>query len=1192
MILLLLNCPALTAQEKSDFDPNIFLNIARYHVAVDEYPKAINNYEHFLSFHKDNEPANLEYARVLFWMGKINKSLDVLDHLIKVKGRKPELLLEKATVLSFGKKFEDAIAIYNEILAKEPDNMSAHLGLSYIYLKSPAKSNSGKEYRTRINELQERFKFSVQRDIAQTNKIADELKYKAKSRSGLSKQQILLELAFLKRNVEKYDESVHYFRRYLENDDDNKVRLELARTLNWAKRLPEAISELNIILKKDPQNIEALHELAMYESWLGNTDDADSHYAKLIEIVPENIDYRLERADNLKWAAYKSRSNSVYKDILAKDPSNKKAWQGFLETASLSQLIELNKKQNENRDIVIAIHNYYMKDKRYEEDVIMLERYLRKHPRDVRLLQALSTAYISSSKFEEAKDINKRILKINPKNKYARTTLPKLYYWTEGYEEAASLYADLERSRELSTDEKYEYAEVLFNIGKKEEAKLYYRQVFKENPQHEEIFDKLIEVNDYETLEEQFNKNPVDRELARLVSNNYIINEQLEGAARVLKKHLEYDPKDYKSTLLLARVLSWDGKYDESIIYYDTLLHSDYPIDSLAITLESANVASWSGDLSAAFNRYKLVLREDPENVDALVGISKIYMWQGNSKMERQTYEKIIEVSPVNMYAIRMLERSKNNPSVKIPKLEAYLKEHPKDTKTIKELITLYEQIEDYDKAYVLAKQLSQTDPDNKELLARLETARQKSSEMAEARIIELRRKIYKRPFSKAPRKELINFFLSRNRNEEAIEQLQQYLILFPEDREMREKYAAVLSWEGRYSQAGQEYETLMLKDPGNIEYKVALARIWSWERPEKYPAALKLTNEVIAASPKNSEAHLIRGNLYYYSDNHDKALRDYRKTLSLDKDNMEAKDGIDTILNYKSEYSARLGFWYKEDNVDFKDITAYLELLAKWNRTLDSKLRYSHSTYMKSPNPDLNAERIKFTQGLRLSDYFYTSAFMGYNKYIDHGGTYDYGASLQYRFTWHDHVTLGFENTDILTDVFTYESLSPKLIDSNYVTLNALYHVTNNSYFNFDSKIGFYSDDNRSFMTSLVYSWTFNLDPVIAFIGSFRFFRVNEKLYAVPRYWDPPWYFSLVPGLYIEVELTDSILWFADGWIGWGIEDGNSELEIGIDSGFGFKITRGIEARLQAFYSQTGRDLNSQNYYLYGARGYISFGF
>ena len=125
-----------------------------------------------------------------------------------------------------------------------------------------------------------------------------------------------------------------------------------------------------------------------------------------------------------------------------------------------------------------------------------------------------------------------------------------------------------------------------------------------------------------------------------------------------------------------------------------------------------------------------------------------------------------------------------------------------------------------------------------------------------------------------------IQGLIANERHDEAIEGLQQYLILFPEDQEMREKLASVLSWEGRYAQAGQEYETLMLKDPGNIRYKIALARIWSWERPEKYPAALKLTNEVLKADSNNSEAHLIRGNVYYYSGNYDKALADSPKVV------------------------------------------------------------------------------------------------------------------------------------------------------------------------------------------------------------------------------------------------------------------------------------------------------------------------
>jgi fructose-1,6-bisphosphatase len=61
---------------------------------------------------------------------------------------------------------------------------------------------------------------------------------------------------------------------------------------------------------------------------------------------------------------------------------------------------------------------------------------------------------------------------------------------------------------------------------------------------------------------------------------------------------------------------------------------------------------------------------------------------------------------------------------------------------------------------------------------------------------------------------------------------------------------------------------------------------------------------------------------------------------------------------------------------------------------------------------------------------------------------------------------------------------------------------------------------------------------------------------------------------------------------IGYGIEDGSSELEFGVDSGFVLKISRELSMRISAFYSQTGRDLNSQNYYLYGVRGFLTLEF
>ena len=111
--------------------------------------------------------------------------------------------------------------------------------------------------------------------------------------------------------------------------------------------------------------------------------------------------------------------------------------------------------------------------------------------------------------------------------------------------------------------------------------------------------------------------------------------------------------------------------------------------------------------------------------------------------------------------------------------------------------------------------------------------------------------------------------------------------------------------------------------------------------------------------------------------------------------------------------------------------------------------------------------------------------------------------------------------------------------------------------------------------------------------MGNFRFFRIQkDNLYAVSRYWSPRYYFAVTPGIYLETDITKATAFFTDLMVGYGNENGSSNVEITVDAGFVFKLTSFLKASVSGFYSQTGRNLVTKNYSLYGGRGYLTFGF
>jgi tetratricopeptide (TPR) repeat protein len=1168
-------------------DPRAYLDIARYHMVLGEYSKAADNYEIYIS-KKDEKEARIEYARALFFAAKIQKGLDVSEKTIERYGRQTDLLLEQATILSLAGRFEQAIKVYEEVLKSDPSNFSAHLGLSYIYLKAPGTSPR-KGFKDRVIKLGKEFKFRMETDRVKADQLAETLK-KGLSESRLPRDKVLLELAFLNRGIARYDQAEYYFKEYLKLKEDPDARFEYARALNWDKKLPEATDELKIILKKTPDDPKVLRELALYESWLGRTSDAEANFVRVLAKEPDNIEVKLLRAQNLKWGRKNREAYTIYNDVLKNDPENSLARKGIIETAPEQNLLEIIKKNPDDRDAVWALHQIYIRKRDYRADIRLLDNYAKSNPEDGKILEELAHTYMYDNNYKGSIGTSRRLLYIDKNNDFALTSIPELYLWLEDYSQSSKWYGKLKAKRPLTVKERLNYASALKNTGKNPEALALYRSVYAEQPKNAEAMQAFLDLQDTEMLAKIFDSEAKDRDFTKRLTEIYLVKKDYADAIAVLKKHFAQDPEDHESTLMLARVLSWDAKFDESIRLYDELTSKGTTFTGTA-RLEAAEVSAWAGNNKSAEARFRSLLADEPENVEALTGLSKIYLWTGQREKEKDTYRAILKINPLNMYAMNMLAKAESHPSEQIPILEEKLRTDPKDIESAKKLLALYEETEDYSKAYEIAERFASKNEIFKANLERLKAKRDEKTATLEARISSIQKEIAEKPFSKEPKKELINLYITANRLEDAAIEMQKYLLTYPEDTAMRQQLAEVYSWDGRYVQSGKEYEDLLQKYPGNIHYKLALATVQYWSGDRGYPLALGLIGDILKDDPENGEALIIRGNIYRFTGNYNKALKDYRAILAKEE-NSEARQGINQILDYGPKYGVDLGFLFRRDNTKFTEITPWVELNASWNRYTDSRLSYSHSNYSKDPNPDINLERLKFTQGLRIGDQFYLDGFFGWNGYLDSPDTYDYGGHLTYKFGWQDHLKIGFENSDILGDVASYESLSPVVIESNYIVLDFVLHPSLRTSINLSSKTGFFSDKNRYFSNSLVFAWTAITEPFLSIYGSLRYLRVNDKLYIPSRYWDPSYYIAVVPGAYFEAPLAKWVKFFTDFQIGYGNEEGSSILELGTDTGFEFLITDFLKARTSGFYSQSGRSVTDKTYYQYGARALLSFGF
>ncbi|OGW48082.1 MAG: hypothetical protein A2Y66_00360 [Nitrospirae bacterium RBG_13_41_22] len=172
-----------------------------------------------------------------------------------------------------------------------------------------------------------------------------------------------------------------------------KERRQIAIYYSWINRLDDAITELELILKENPSNLEARINLARVLSWSGRLDEAIDEADKVIEVSPENKDALLVKSNSLQWKGKYKKAIPLYERVLEKGEgfdarlglaysylntgditAAKRSW-NFLEPAYSYQERELEKFQDHMEKIIRP--NFDMRYSYYNDsDDNIVNRYL------------------------------------------------------------------------------------------------------------------------------------------------------------------------------------------------------------------------------------------------------------------------------------------------------------------------------------------------------------------------------------------------------------------------------------------------------------------------------------------------------------------------------------------------------------------------------------------------------------------------------------------------------------------------------------------------------------------------------------------------------------------------------------------------------------------------------------------------
>ena len=271
-------------------------------------------------------------------------------------------------------------------------------------------------------------------------------------------EQKLFELYEVYESMKDFDGTVSVLRRLLQKTpDDAELRLRLARLLEKAKRLPEAIREYEAVLSRldpkeqlavfktlgflytetgdqgkaiasylkaaelDKKDVNLYYNLATLYEKAGDKEKADQFLARAVALQPDDLESRLSLAESLLNKGALDEAQAYLEEVLRRKPDSLKALMLLVQIAEKKgdkkMLRELYERANvllpDNEIVLYNLAVLEYEAGNWAKSLPLFEKYLKNHPKDAETLRFLFDLYKKEKKEDSAFATAKSLISLN-----------------------------------------------------------------------------------------------------------------------------------------------------------------------------------------------------------------------------------------------------------------------------------------------------------------------------------------------------------------------------------------------------------------------------------------------------------------------------------------------------------------------------------------------------------------------------------------------------------------------------------------------------------------------------------------------------------------------------------------------------------------------------------------------------------
>jgi tetratricopeptide (TPR) repeat protein len=502
----------------------------------------------------------------------------------------------------------------------------------------------------------------------------------------------------------------------------------------------------------------------------------------------------------------------------------------------------------------------------YRQAIPLFQKTLSLNPRRLDALREIACVYQWTGANKKAIEYFTKILAVTPADAKMQFALAEALSWDKQYDAAIALYEKIiAATGDVRAKEHLAYVYLWskrFDLAKSEAE-----EILRKDP--ENISAKLIvakglsytgEAPKAIALYEQILK----EEEAPQKEVKDLQEKKTDKQAAVQQAAARQEVRE-----LLSEAYMVDKQYEKAVSGYQAVLKADP--GNVKARVGIADILGWEKKYDEAIVEYKKALEADPGNLDIMEKLAQVYMWKSDFRAAVTAYREILKIDPDRLSAVvslgEILTWQKEYPDA-IGLLETALGKK-RDERTLMLYAEALQYAKEYPKAIAIYTEVLAMDPANAAARRRIAEVYLWAGDFKNAReVIQIYLHDNPRDFKALVLQAKLHHFSGEPARAIAIyeEALQGGRIKMAEDElaQMEGLLADAYMVNKEYDKAVRYYTAVIEKDPKNIKARTGLIDVLTWQNT--YDDALNACADALELFPKNRDIEQRLAELYIFT--------------------------------------------------------------------------------------------------------------------------------------------------------------------------------------------------------------------------------------------------------------------------------------------------------------------------------------